>query len=120
MELPEAESSWMQHRLSGRIENHRFVWVCGWLVVCFGGDACVLSTLQSCPTLCDPMGCSPPGFLLHGMLQARVLQGVARPSFRQDLPDPGMKSASLTSPALAGKFFTIRATWEAPTNWLLP
>ena len=32
----------------------------------------------------------------------------------EDLPDPGMETSSLTSPALAGKFFTISATWEAP------
>ena len=25
---------------------------------------------QSCPTLCDPMGCSPPGSSVHGILQA--------------------------------------------------
>ena len=31
-----------------------------------------------------------------------------------DLPDPGIKPRSLTSPALAGGFFTTRATWEAP------
>ena len=29
---------------------------------------------QSCPTLCDPMDCSPPGSSLHGILQARVLE----------------------------------------------
>ena len=28
--------------------------------------------LQSCPTLCDPMDCSLPGFSVHGILQARV------------------------------------------------
>jgi len=31
-----------------------------------------------------------------------------------DLPDPGIEPTSLTSPALAGGFFTTRATWEAP------
>ena len=31
-----------------------------------------------------------------------------------DLPDPGIESASLESPALAGRFFTTSATWEAP------
>ena len=31
-----------------------------------------------------------------------------------DLPDPGIKSASLMSPALAGGLFTTSATWEAP------
>ena len=29
---------------------------------------------QSCPTLCDPMDCSPPGFSIHGVFQARVLE----------------------------------------------
>ena len=29
---------------------------------------------QSCPTLCDPMDCSPPGSSGHGILQARVLE----------------------------------------------
>ena len=32
---------------------------------------------QSCPTLCDPVDCSPPGFSVHGILQARTLQWVA-------------------------------------------
>ena len=30
-----------------------------------------------------------------------------------DLPDPEIEPASLTSPALAGSFFTTIATWEA-------
>ena len=30
-----------------------------------------------------------------------------------DLPNPGIESASLTSPELAGGFFTISTTWEA-------
>ena len=29
---------------------------------------------QSCPTLSDPMDCSPPGFSVHGILQARILE----------------------------------------------
>ena len=32
---------------------------------------------QSCPTLCDPMDCSPPGSSVHGILQARTLEWVA-------------------------------------------
>ena len=36
-----------------------------------------------------------------------------------DLPDPGMESASLMSPALASGFFTTRATWEAHTASLI-
>ena len=29
---------------------------------------------QSCPTLSDPMDCSPPSFSIHGIFQARVLE----------------------------------------------
>ena len=37
---------------------------------------CVL-VAQSCPTLCDPMDCSPPGSSVHGILQARILEWIA-------------------------------------------
>ena len=32
---------------------------------------------QSCPTLSDPVDCSPPGSSIHGIFQARVLEWVA-------------------------------------------
>ena len=32
---------------------------------------------QSCPTLCNPVDCSPPGSSIHGILQARILEWVA-------------------------------------------
>ena len=35
-----------------------------------------------------------------------------------DLPDPGIKLESLTSPVLVGGFFTTSATWEAPVNYI--
>ena len=35
---------------------------------------------QSCPTLCDPMDCSPPGSSIHGIFQARHWSGVPLPS----------------------------------------
>ena len=38
---------------------------------------------QSCPTLCDPMDCSLPGSSVHGILQARILEWVSMPSFRE-------------------------------------
>ena len=31
-------------------------------------------SLQSCPTLCNPMDSSPPGYSVHGILQARILE----------------------------------------------
>ena len=39
-------------------------------------------SLQSCPTLCDPMDCSPPGYSVHGIHQARILEWGAMPSSR--------------------------------------
>ena len=38
--------------------------------------------LQSCPALCDAVGCSPPGSSARGVLQARTLECVAIPSSR--------------------------------------
>ena len=37
----------------------------------------IAKSLQSCPTLCDPIDGSPPGFPVHGIFQARVLEWVA-------------------------------------------
>ena len=39
-------------------------------------------SLQSCPTLCDLVDCSPPGSSVHGILQARILEWVAISSSR--------------------------------------
>ena len=39
--------------------------------------AAAAKSLQSCPTLCDPIDVSPPGFPVPGILQARTLEWVA-------------------------------------------
>ena len=39
--------------------------------------AAAAKSLQSCPTLSDPMDFSPPGSSVHGIFQARVLEWVA-------------------------------------------
>ena len=39
--------------------------------------AAAAKSLQLCPTLCDPIGGSPPGFPVPGILQARTLEWVA-------------------------------------------
>ena len=51
---------------------------------------------------CNPMDCSPPGLSVHEISQTRILSGLPFPS-PEDLPNLGIK---LTSPALAGRFFT--------------
>ena len=66
-------------------------------------------------TLWDPnMDCRLSGSSVHGIFHARMLEWVPCPT-PGDLPNPGIKSASL---ALAGEFFTTRASWEAhlPSN----
>ena len=45
---------------------------------------------QLCPTLCDPMNCSPPGSFVHGILQAIYWSGLLFSSLG-DLPKPGIK-----------------------------
>ena len=39
--------------------------------------AAAAKSLQSCPTLCDPIDGSPPGSPIPGSLQARTLEGIA-------------------------------------------
>ena len=68
-------------------------------------DSCVLAkSLQSCPALCDPMDCSPPGSSVHGISQAKYWSGLPFPSPR-DLPNPGIEPMS---PALTGRLFTTK------------
>ena len=70
-------------------------------------------SFQSCPTLCNTMDYSLPSSSIHRLLQARILEWFAMSSFRY-LSDLGIKTESLTSPALTDGFFTTSATWEAP------
>ena len=55
---------------------------------------------------------SPPGSSVRGIFQARILEWVATPT-PGDLPDPGIQAVSLTSPALAGGFFTTAPSGKA-------
>ena len=69
---------------------------------------CVL-VAQSCLSLCDPMDCSPTGFSVHGILQARILEWVAIP-FSRGSSWP--RDQTLVS-CVAGRFFT---TWAFLIN----
>ena len=63
---------------------------------------------QSCPTLCDPMDCSLPGFSVHGIFQARVLEWVAI-SFSRGSSWPRDRTQIF---CIAGRHFTLWATRE--------
>ena len=47
----------------------------------------------SCPALCDPVDCSPPGFSVHVILRAEYWSGLLFPSSGH-LPDPGIEPGS--------------------------
>ena len=60
---------------------------------------------QSCPTLSDPMDCSPPGSSIHGIFQARILEWVAMPSSRDGTMEKlkigkGLHQGYILSPCL--------------------
>ena len=69
----------------------------------------IMLVTQSCPTLCDPMDCSPPGSSVLGILQARILEWIAMHFFRGS-SQPGIEPTPLISLALAGGFFTTSTT----------
>ena len=70
---------------------------------------CCVKSLQVYPTLSNPLDYSPPGSSVQGILQVRNWSRLPCPP-PGDLPQPGIESASLTSPALAGGFFTTSAS----------
>ena len=51
--------------------------LCIEVLLCWVNADAAAKSLQSCPTLCDPIGSSPPGSLIPGILQARTLEWVA-------------------------------------------
>ena len=53
--------------------------------------------VQSCPTLCDPMDCSPPCSSVHGISQARILDWVAMPFSRGSFQSRDGTSVSYVS-----------------------
>ena len=74
--------------------------------------AAVCLVARLCLTLCDPLECCPPGAPSMGFFRQEYWSGLPC-SPPGDLPDPGIEPASLRTPALAGRFFTTSATWEA-------
>ena len=68
---------------------------------------CVLVT-QLCLTLCDPMDCSPPGFSVQEIVQARMLEWVPISFCRGSSQTRNQTWVSY----IAGGFFTVSATRE--------
>ena len=73
--------------------------------------ACVHA--QSCPTLCNPLDGSPPGFSVPGILQARILEWVAIPSSRGSFQIIDRTRVSCIS-CIGRQILYCWTTWEAP------
>ena len=81
-----------------------YVAVCIYIFSIIGGLAA-----KSCPTLCNPMDCGPPGFSVHGISQARILKWVAISFFTGSSPPRDWTWVS----CFTGRFFTNWATRAA-------
>ena len=66
---------------------------------------------QSCPTLCDPWTVAHQALLSMGFSRQKYWSELPFP-IPGDLPNPGIQSVSLVSPALAGRFFTSEPRGE--------
>ena len=62
----------------------------------------LIRVTQSCPSLCDPADCSPPGSSAHGILQARILECVEISFSRRSSRPRNQTQVS----CIAGRFFT--------------
>ena len=69
---------------------------------------------QSCPTLCDPVDSSLPGFSVHGILQARILEWVTISFSRGSSPLTDQTRVS----CIGGRYFNLWPTKEAPIHVL--
>ena len=70
---------------------------------------------QLCPTLCDPMNCSPPDSSVHGILQARILEWIAT-LFSRGSSQPRDQPLSPVSSIFGRQILYHCATWEAPRD----
>ena len=68
--------------------------------------------VQSCPTPSDPMDWCPPGSLVHGIVQERILEWVAISSSRGSSWRRDRTQVSF----IAGRFFTVSATRRSQMN----
>ena len=71
-------------------------------------QVCKCQSLQSCPVLCNPLDCSPPGSTVHGISQAGVLEWAAISSYRGSSQPRDQTGVS----CISSRFFTIWVTRE--------
>ena len=90
--------------MGGKFQRFYSSWVCVW-----GAQ----SLKEGVLTLWNPVDCSLPAPLFMEFSRQGYWSGLPCPP-RGDLPDPGIEP---TSPALAGRLFATRTTWEALSTY---
>ena len=81
--------------------NSMYLWCCA---VCYA---------QLCPTLCNPMDCSPPGSSVHGIFQAGILECIAISSSRGSCQPRDQTRIS----CIGRQILYHWTTWEAMYLW---
>ena len=79
-----------------------------------GGSVCMLSCFSCARLFATPWTVAYQAPLSLGFSRQEYWSGLPCPS-PGDLPNPGIEAGSLVSLALAGRFFTTSATWQAHT-----
>ena len=80
-----------------------------WVLISYQMKYATYSVAQLCPTVCNPMDCSPPASSVYGIFQARILEWVAISSSRGSAWPRDWTSVSYT-----GRWILYHwATWEA-------
>ena len=110
-----------RHKRHSYLEHSVWKWdywhfqseACGWVAAFVEKKKVKVLVTQLCLTLWDPTDCSLPGFSVHGISQARIVEWVAIPFSRGSSPPRDRTQVS----CVAGRFFIISATWEA-LRWL--
>ena len=104
---------WMKHKLESRLLGETSI-ISDMQMITLWQKVKWSEVTESCPTLCDPVDCIPPGSSVHGILQARILEWVAiffsrRYSWPRDWTQVSH---------IAGRRFNLWATREAPrASW---
>ena len=78
-------------------------------------SVCLVSQLR--PTLCNPMDCGPPGSSVHGILQARILEGVAISSLRGSSPSLAVFPVTASLATSKVKVKSLSHVWLFVTSW---
>ena len=105
---------WRGHcRISGQRSAFRGRWRIGALNSIYHNIKVKVKVTQLCPTLCDPMDCSPPDSSVLGILQASILEWVAIPfSWGSSQPRDQTKVSCIT-----GRFFFFFFVVDFVIHW---